>query len=89
MGRGTHCDHDRIPSGREHVRVIIALVVLGELLGEELAGELGTEERVLNLLSLAILNYPCWSSTLPKAWGLAVSSQATAMTRISACIGLS
>lgn len=41
MGRDTHCDHDRIPGGREHVRVIVALVVLGELPGEELTGELG------------------------------------------------
>lgn len=53
MGRDTHCDHDRIPGGREHVRVIVALVVLGELPGEELTGELGTEERELSLLSLA------------------------------------
>ena len=53
MGRDTHCDHDRIPGGREHVRVIVALVVLGELPGEELTGELGTEEKELSLLSLA------------------------------------
>lgn len=53
MGRDTHCDHDRIPGGREHVRVIVALVVLGELPGEELTGKLGTEKRELSLLSLA------------------------------------
>lgn len=53
MGRDTYCDHDRIPGGREHVRVIVALIVLGELPGEELTGELGTEERELSRLSLA------------------------------------
>lgn len=36
----THCDHDRVPGGREDVCVVVALVVLGELLGEEFAGEL-------------------------------------------------
>lgn len=55
MGKGTHCDHDGIPGGRENVRVIIALVVLGKLLGEELSGELGTEERVLSPPSLSSL----------------------------------
>lgn len=39
----THCDHDRVPGGGEDVRVVIALVVLGELLGEEFSGELGAE----------------------------------------------
>lgn len=38
--RATHCDHDGVPGGREDVRVIVALVVLAKLLGEELAGEL-------------------------------------------------
>jgi hypothetical protein len=47
IGGDTHCDHDRVPGGRENVRVIIALVVLGELLSEELTGELGAEERKL------------------------------------------
>lgn len=68
----THCDHDRIPGGREHVRVIIALVVLGELLGEELAGELGTEERMLSLLSLAsqvILSCPFGAGTPSQGLG--------------------
>ena len=36
----THRDHDGVPGGREDVRVVVALVVLGELLGEEFAGEL-------------------------------------------------
>lgn len=42
-GDVTHCDHDRVPGGREDICVIVALVVLGELLGEELAGELEEE----------------------------------------------
>lgn len=45
MGAVTHCDHDRVPGGREDVCVIVALIMLGELLGEELTGELGAEEE--------------------------------------------
>lgn len=77
MGRGTHCDHDRIPGGRENVRVIIALVVLGKLLGEELSGELGTEERALSPPSLSSpgdIKLSILSRHLvPKAWDLDVS----------------
>lgn len=77
MGRDTHCDHDRIPGGRENVRVIIALVVLGKLLGEELSGELGTEERALSPPSLSFpgdIKLSVLSSHLvPKAWDLDVS----------------
>lgn len=39
----THRDHDRVPGGGEDVRVVVALVVLGELLGEEFTGELEAE----------------------------------------------
>lgn len=42
-GGVTHRDHDGVPGGREDVCVVVALVVLGELLGEELSGELGEE----------------------------------------------
>lgn len=42
-GGVTHCDHDRVPGGREDICVIVALVVLGELLGEEFTGELEAE----------------------------------------------
>lgn len=41
--RVTHCDHDGVPGGGEDVCVIVALVVLGELLGEGLASELREE----------------------------------------------
>lgn len=78
MGKGTHCYHDRIPGGRENIRVIIALVVLGKLLGEELSGELGTEKRVLSPPSLSSLGDTKLSilgrHSLPKAWDLGVSS---------------
>lgn len=40
----THGDHDRVPGGGEDVSVIVALVVLGELLGEEFSGELRHRE---------------------------------------------
>lgn len=39
----THCDHDGVPGGGEDVRVIVALVMLGKLLGEEFTGELEAE----------------------------------------------
>lgn len=80
MGKGTHCDHDGIPGGRENIRVIIALVVLSKLLGEELSGELGTEERVLSPPSLSSLGDTdtklsiLGRHSLPKAWDLGVSS---------------
>lgn len=78
MGRGTHCDHDRIPGGRENVRVVITLVVLGKLLGEELSGELRTEERMLSPPSLSSLGDTKLSilgrHPVPKAWNLGVSS---------------
>lgn len=41
----THCDHDGVPGGREDICVIVALVVLGELLGEEFTGELEAERE--------------------------------------------
>lgn len=44
-GYVTYCDHDRVPGGREDIRVVVALVVLGELLGEEFTGELEAEDE--------------------------------------------
>lgn len=44
-GSVTHCDHDRVPGGRKDIRVVVALVVLGELLGEEFTGELEAEDE--------------------------------------------
>lgn len=77
LGRGTYCDHDRIPGGRENVRVIVTLVVLGKLLGEELSCELGTKERVLSPPSLSSLGDTKLSilgkHPVPKAWDLGVS----------------
>lgn len=41
----THCDHNRVPGGREDIRVIVPPVVLLQLLGEELSGQLKCTDR--------------------------------------------
>lgn len=41
----TYCDHDRVPGGREDVRVVVPLVMLLQLLGEKLSGQLKCTDR--------------------------------------------
>lgn len=38
--QGTYCDHNRVPGGGEDVRVVVPQVMLLQLLGEKLSGQL-------------------------------------------------
>lgn len=39
----TYCDHNRVPGGREDIRVVVPLVMLLQLLGEKLSGQLKSQ----------------------------------------------
>lgn len=41
----TYCDHNRVPGGREDVCVVVPQVMLLQLLGEKLSGQLKRTER--------------------------------------------
>lgn len=43
----TYCDHNRVPGGREDVRVVVPQVMLLQLLGEKLSGQLKCTDRWL------------------------------------------
>lgn len=58
MGPGhgrTYCDHNGVPGGREDVRVVVPQVMLLQLLGEKLSGQLKSTGR-----------WKCNTNTFPK-----------------------